>query len=545
MSTQSLPPNLKDSFLAKFPKLSRAQAGHLRHFHNIATQKNGEWRHMGSQAPGQEWLDAYRYQLATMVYAAGVAHYHRLPLLRSVFKALIGQLINKMLHHDVWGYWFLTSHSGKFVDPDLTELRQPWADPIKEENIMVGAFHDARTSTDAMQYSGHLLLMVSLYTMLFDDDRYNESDALVFNWSPIFWGMGPERFSYTRQTLQKAILDQMEREKWLGVCCEPNSIFIVCNQFPNYITAKYNEAWKAKGMAQEDGLLIRWFSPKQQQKQFTNDIGSTAWAHAFMNAWNPEVAHDTFKQQAVGFLASPVEGHVRVNHQPLALEIRDLVSNEGADPLSPSTYTRAQEILAFKDASPAMGFPLSSPVVGYAIQWVSEVGDQPTLDGMLSYVDANFAPQWDQGGLFYPARPKMDDDSLTAVDTFTGNAGIAYARLNVFDGQRKMYEEPWTGEYLSSKVFLDGVDLSSSVDFLRGIWDEEDQALVFTVRTWDGSTKQIQPKFSGFAKGSYGIYMENVLQEVRDLEVHGDAIELDLTVTGQELDIVILRSTES
>ncbi len=74
--------------------------------------------------------------------------------------------------------------------------------------------------------------MVSLYTMLFNDDKYNEEEALTFVWDPIFWGMGPERFSYNRQSMQKAILVQMERENWLGVCCEPNSIFIVCNQFP-------------------------------------------------------------------------------------------------------------------------------------------------------------------------------------------------------------------------------------------------------------------------------------------------------------------------
>lgn len=92
---------------------------------------------MGSQEPGQEWLDAYRYQLAIMTYAAGAAHYHHLPLLRSTFKSLIDMLIHKMLLRDVWGYWFLTSHSGKRLDPDLQQLRQPWADPVVRENIMV------------------------------------------------------------------------------------------------------------------------------------------------------------------------------------------------------------------------------------------------------------------------------------------------------------------------------------------------------------------------------------------------------------------------
>lgn len=94
---------------------------------------------MGSQEAGQEWLDGYRYQLATMTYAAGATHYFRLPLLRSLFKSLFEQLISKMLLRDVWGYWYLTSHSGTSVDPDLTELRKPWAGPIVKENIMAGS----------------------------------------------------------------------------------------------------------------------------------------------------------------------------------------------------------------------------------------------------------------------------------------------------------------------------------------------------------------------------------------------------------------------
>lgn len=124
-------------FLDKIPKLDQLQAGHLRHFHNLSAQLDGEWRHMGSQEPAQEWLDALRYQLATMTYAAGAAHYHHLPGLQSTFKGLFKRLIRKMLRREVWSYWYLTSQSGKYVDPDITELRKPWADPVKTENIMV------------------------------------------------------------------------------------------------------------------------------------------------------------------------------------------------------------------------------------------------------------------------------------------------------------------------------------------------------------------------------------------------------------------------
>ncbi len=92
---------------------------------------------MGSQEPGQEWIDAYRYQLATMAYAIGAAHYHRLPASRHVFKGLMERIIHKMIGREVWSYWYLTSQSGTFVDPDLKELRRPWADPVVRENIMV------------------------------------------------------------------------------------------------------------------------------------------------------------------------------------------------------------------------------------------------------------------------------------------------------------------------------------------------------------------------------------------------------------------------
>ena len=121
------------------------------------------------------------------------------------------------------------------MDPDLKELRKPWVDPVCKENIMVGPFLfelTTRCSFNIVQYSGHLLCMVSLYTMLFHDYRYDEKDSILFDWNPLFYGMGRETYSYTRSSLQRAILEEMEREKWMGVCCEPNMVFIVCNQFP-------------------------------------------------------------------------------------------------------------------------------------------------------------------------------------------------------------------------------------------------------------------------------------------------------------------------
>lgn len=74
--------------------------------------------------------------------------------------------------------------------------------------------------------------MVSLYSMLFDDDRFEQDGALTFHWNPIFFGLRPEKFSYAQSSLQQVILKEMENNGWVGVCCEPNLVFVVCNQFP-------------------------------------------------------------------------------------------------------------------------------------------------------------------------------------------------------------------------------------------------------------------------------------------------------------------------
>lgn len=43
------------------------------------------------------------------------------------------------------------------------------------------------------------------------------------------------------------------------------------------VVKKYVAAWEGKGMVQESGLLVQWWSPKQKTMTLTDDIGSTAW----------------------------------------------------------------------------------------------------------------------------------------------------------------------------------------------------------------------------------------------------------------------------
>lgn len=508
----SLPSTLPADILHRFSKLTPQQAGHIRHFHNLANLSDGEWRHMGSADPGQENFEAYRYQLATMAYAAGLAHYHRLPALRSVFRTLFEQLIHKMLRRDVWGYWYMTSQSGKFVDPDITELRKPWSDPVCRENIM---------------YSGHLLLMTSLHGMLFDSDAYDQRGALTFDWNPIFFGMGPEKFAYNRSSLQKAIVDEMERSGWMGVCCEPNCVFIICNQFPliamryndvrngtdevSGVLEKYKAAWlernggfTRRGVTGDDDFVFFWRIKQDAIVPNFAGISANAWASTFMNSWNSEFIHRVFPKLVKGHLTRYPDGRVNLNGGLVAKHIREASEADGADETcltaTPETFAQAckkvQKDMANQKIQTPMGDLAASTDFGYTMQWISEVAPPPSSPegdlaaGLLKHADAYLNPTWENGGLFYPRKdgPLDDQDgNWVAMDPYTGNAAVAYGRLNVRDGQKKMWEKPWTREgHHASYPVIEGLDLASGVDFLRGEWNDDAGALAVTMKTWNG-----------------------------------------------------------
>ena len=530
--------------LDQFPKLNAEQAGHIRHIHNLATQIDGSWHHMGSEDPGQEWFDAYRYQISNMVYAASLAHYHRLPALRSVFKTLIRQLIHKMLRRDVWGYWYTTSSGGNFLDPSLTELRRPWADPVAKENIM---------------YSGHLLLMTTLYTMLFDDDEFEKPDSIVFDWDPRFWGLGPEKFRYSIPALQQTILSEMEQNGWLGCCCEPNVVFVVCNQFPliavryndvrhqtavlDDVLPKYKAAWEKKGMVQENGLITLFWMKNQDKALIAPDLSLTAWAATFLASWNSDWVKRLYDEQSTGYVTT-VDNIVRVQPASVANRIRGLVAQapDTCQANSAKTISAAVE-LAKKEATPAEKANDQSSTFGYVTQWLSEMGRAELLSGLLEYADSHLQPTWEDGGLFYPRNDTIHTDSYDWVymDPYTGNTAIAYARLNVPDGQKKMFEKPWTKDFLAKKPYVESIDLAQGVNFLRGVWAEEQHALVVTFQSWDGKPHPIEPKVNNLEAGTWGVYVNGQLQRLFKCS-DGASLSHRIEVQGEgEVDLVLLH----
>ncbi|KAL2874335.1 hypothetical protein SGCOL_010506 [Colletotrichum sp. CLE4] len=512
--------------LSKHPKLTREQAGHLRHFHNLVSQPDNDWNLMGSQEPLQEFLDAYRYQLATMAYAASVAHYHRQPALRSVYKKLIRQTIHKMLLRAVWAYWFNTSMAGIATDPDLKELRKPWADPVVRENIM---------------YSGHLLMMVSLYGMLFDDDEFERPGSLEFLWNPLFFGMGPEKFSYDAGSLQDAILKEMEGNGWIGLIGIRLRDARLGTLVVDDVLEKYKAAWEKKGLVGSDGLLPDAWMVRQDFTVRPKDPAWTAWGSAFMNSWNGTLVRSHYDDQALGYVTN-TGGEIRLNPPAVGNEFRKLVKEDDAAPDSQETFQRAVRNAKEAEAGKKGGFPYTKPMFGYTVQWLSELGKEAELTALFDYADRKLGPKWERGGLYYPRNDEPFDEEMrwTHMDPFSGNAAIGYARLNVEDGQKIIWERPWTAEDVSARPFVDGVTLADGVDFLRGVWSEEEKMLVLTVRSWDGSTKTIKPALRTLGPGMWNVFVDGQLRLSRTLSP-GEDIALEVQVRHRDLDIVAVK----
>lgn len=50
---------------------------------------------------------------------------------------------------------------------------------------------------------------------------------------------------------------------------------------------------------------------------------------------------------------------------------------------------------------------------------------------------------------------------------------------------------------------------------------------------------RIQLRFSGLGEGSYGLYQNNQLREVYDVRWRNAMIQVDLEISGDEMDIIL------
>lgn len=257
-----------------------------------------------------------------------------------------------------------------------------------------------------------------------------------------------------------------------------------------------------------------------------------------MNTWNSDQVKALYDQQAYGFITS-INGQVQLHEDQIAGEYRRLVETENADKNDAAVLARARATVA---ALPPSKFPYSRPTFGYVVQWLSELGKKEELDGLLEYADNHLQPTWENGGLFYPRNDVRTNEAgeWTHMDPFSGNASVGYARLNVPDGQKKMWDNPRKRGHAATQPWIDGISLDQGIDCLRGIWDREENALVLTMKTWDGRRVDAIPVASNLPAGYWAAFVNGEPVHQADVEEGGD-LSVEVAVGGEEVDVVFKR----
>jgi hypothetical protein len=432
------------------PLLDDYQAGHLRRIRNLAAQLPDDWSGMMGRSSLQEDFGALRFQLAYMSYALALAHVHRLPAAPAVFRKTFDRLIAKMLSPDVWTYWHYVSTGNGPLNKALGELPARW-NPVDTDNIM---------------YSAYVQSMALLYHYLFKDGKYAGDGALTFAFQPLFWGGDGQRFSYNERSLNEHLYWTMVEKGYLGIACEPNCVFQICNQVPilgfrfhdlvyggdtaKEVTEGYLRAWSDFGVLDGRGHYNIVVQEREHALVRREPLPwADFWVASLMHAWNPDF--------------------VKANY-PRHIERWSQLAPDGT--------------LWIKPAIPPAGFgkELSSARdFGWAAVCASEVGDADTLRRLLAYADRFLNPAWDDDAYFYRRRDGWldEDGKLAAMDPHTGNALLAYARLNVPDGLRNLYDDPWNAAHFAEPAL---VDMPDDLDVRGATFDRGAESLFLNFR---------------------------------------------------------------
>lgn len=438
--------------------LDRLQSGHLRHFDNLSRRLPNDWSLMKGRGFGQDDFGAYRFQLAYMLYALALTHLHRLPAAPGFFKPIYERLFDKLLLPEVWTYWHDTSRGGSIFNQHLAHTYKEEWDPVGRDNIM---------------YSAYIQSLALLFNYLFDDDRYAKPGSLSFKFWSYFWGGEPKVFAYDQNSLNDHIYWLMVQSGYIGVACEPNCVFQICNQpailgfrlhdlltggsRAEEVIKGYEAAWREFGRIGENGHYNMMVA--EDTKKVRQNVGKApwvdAWCGALMNMWNRDFVRQHYPAQ-----------------------IRDLVVEGGQGTLSVRTGARPQ-IMGERVVTDDCDF-------GWVAVWASEMGDASTLDGLLRHADRFMNPDWRDGGLYYPRNDLPEDafGNRTLMEPHTGNTLLGYARLNVPDGLWRLFNQPLDAAFFKNPALI---KVTENVDVQRAVF--VDNTLHFRLEVHEGDRR--------------------------------------------------------
>ncbi len=500
-------------------RLDEKQVGSLRHMGNLALAPKGDFSFMGGPADMMEDFGAPRFQYAYMAYALGLTHYNRLPAAPGFCKPTMRRLTEKMLDPDVWLYWRDISRGGSPLNKEAP-MTEGWYDPVVKDNIM---------------FSAYVQSMALMYNVLFNDDHFAQPKALTMEYHPIFWGDKARwEFNYDQKSLNDRVYWNMVESGYLGVACEPNCVFQVCNQpailgfrladhlygtsTADEVTQGYVKAWEEfGGMLDAKGHFQTLVTTHNKVNFPGLGVWSDAWLGTLMNSWNPEFVCDHYQRQRDEWVIRRNDGLRCVE---VSGALREHIDTNGAPELHPASTCN----------------------FGWMAVWAAEMGDTATVDGLLAYADQYFAPEYYKGGYFYPRQDEIRDDNGNPIANHPhqGNVLLNWARLNVKNGLRNFYSQPWGAEHFEEPA-LTGIDFG--LDLYRADYDAEDRILRFDPAL-SAAHKKGGLELSGvFGRGSWtmtrdgekvawgvsdGLTGTSLPDEIRE---DGDTLKLDITNT--------------
>ena len=143
---------------------------------------------------------AVRYQINFAGYALAQQQALYSPSFHGYLSEAQRRLIEKYLQPRVWNYWIYESIWGHLNFTD-------W-DPAAKDNVML---------------TGYFLPQTALYSATTGDDRYGQPGSLTFRLSD------RRQWAHDNHTINRSIVENLERSAYCLYPCEPNWIYPGCN----------------------------------------------------------------------------------------------------------------------------------------------------------------------------------------------------------------------------------------------------------------------------------------------------------------------------
>lgn len=394
----------------------------------LANLPDGDWwgLNTSSASYGGGTLAALKYALSYQFRALALVQYHKTPAYRELYQNALNSILRKYFRQDVWGNWYFISMGAKWADPDLVEYATPWADPVKEKNIM---------------YSGHVLEMVGLWRMLYGDHKYDTVGSIKFAWRP--GGGDNADYNYSHSSLMKVIYDQFMDNPWHSIECEPNAVFTVCNQPPLM------------------GLLLY------------DQINGT-------NYFQP--ARDVFLDRFYNFPYFYFDTHKNMFHY----KVRQNTISPNMDPKPQDEANLEMFMNVYQPDFVAEQYPYQvamNPVLedgtiaandldGWFAWLAAEMGDRATIKKFQDWLDKNANPVREGVTLYYP---RDDINKMGPGDNIYFAGGL----INIKDGMKIMYNNAWSDAHFA-EPYISNVDYPN-VLVTQAIYDSNIKSLMFTL----------------------------------------------------------------